>query len=109
MKLKVFTKKQWKKKRAEIALASQADLEEAFAKGYAEGKSAASDILAAALYQEIVNKYNLAPSVHVKQELIGAITYRVHSGSWFCEGDKTERTQVEVFKKELLPSELESK
>lgn len=111
MKLgKVFTHKQWKKFKRNLEASVEKQCawhhNEGMLKGLKQGRKEANELLAAALYQEIATPANHAPVVHTKKELVGTVTYRIRD-EWFCVGDDTTRQRVELYKKELLPYEIE--
>jgi hypothetical protein len=102
MKLKVFTKKQWRKYQAKQAKKAEAVADQAYRDGKREGVKWADDALVATLWQEIVKTDPPAGSrrVYTPKELLGTIGYET---GW---GDAPHTIRVELFRKELLPDEM---
>jgi hypothetical protein len=103
MKVRVFTKKEWKKKVAKIEKIVEGNLELAYADGRAQGivvgRKEGVDILAAALYQAArAQGTAYTPPIHVPNELVGKVAYSV-TKSWTAN----DTTRVDLVLKSYLP------
>ena len=101
MKLKIFTKKEWRKYKKKQRNFYEHPLKDAYDAGILEGRKETNAVLAAALFQ-LLNTFQHPEqslgTIHVRKDLIGMVEYRAGS-SWTSD----ETLRVEVYTKELLP------